>query len=262
MASDKMLSRVSGAIGWMTFNNRARHNAVSLDMWAAAEVILRDFAADDAVRVVVLSGAGGKSFVSGADISKFEEERSNADAVAQYNKVTAGVFNQLATLHKPTIAMIGGYCLGGGLGVAVACDLRICSDTSQFGLPAARLGLGYSFDGLRRLVAAVGEAFAKEIVFTAERFDASRAAAMGLVNQVVPSTQLEAAVTAIAETIAANAPLTVTAMKRTIGEIAKDPDHRDIEMCREVAQACFDSEDYIEGRRAFMEKRKPVFVGR
>ena len=262
MTSDKMLSRATGAIGWMTFNNPERHNAVSLDMWAAAAAILGDFAADESVRVVVLTGAGGKSFVSGADISKFEEERSSKQAVADYNEATATVFRQIEALHKPTIAMIDGYCLGGGLALAVACDLRICSDKSQFGLPAARLGLGYAFEGLRRLVDVVGPAFAKEIVFTAEHFDAARAAAMGLANRVVAASELEQTVTGIAETIAANAPLTVTAMKRTIGEIAKDPDVRDLEMCRRVSQACFDSEDYIEGRRSFMEKRKPVFVGR
>ena len=262
MTSDKMLSHVTGATGWMTFNNPERHNAVSLDMWAAAETILGDFAADDAVRVVVLTGAGGKSFVSGADISKFEAERSNTEAVAHYNEVTAGVFCQLEAMHKPTIAMIDGYCLGGGLGISVACDLRFCSDKSQFGLPAARLGLGYSYDGLRRLVDTVGLAFAKEIVFTAERFEAPRALTMGLVNRVVAAAKLEPTVSALAKTIAANAPLTVTAMKRTIGEIAKDPAERDREMCRQVSQVCFDSEDYIEGRRAFMEKRKAVFVGR
>ena len=262
MTSEKMLSHVTGAVGWMTFNNPERHNAVSLDMWSAAQTILGGFAADETVRVVVLTGAGGRSFVSGADISKFEEERSNKEAVAHYHAVTATVFRELEAMHKPTIAMIDGYCLGGGLGIAVSCDLRLCSDKSQFGLPAARLGLGYSYDGLRRLTDIVGPACAKEIAFTGERFDAARAAAMGLVNRVVAASQLEQTVMDMAETIAGNAPLTVTAMKRTIGEIAKDPDERDREMCRRVSQACFDSADYIEGRRAFMEKRKPIFAGR
>ncbi len=262
MTTDKMLKHTTGATGRMTFNNPERHNAVSLEMWEAAEAILADFAAADGIRVIVIAGSGGKAFVSGADISKFESERATKEGVEHYNSVTAEVFRRLEHAHKPTIAMIDGYCLGGGLGLAVSCDLRICSEKSQFGLPAARLGLGYSYDGLRRLVHVVGPAFAKEIVFTGGHFDAPHAAAMGLANKVVPEEDLERVVTEMAETIAANAPLTVTAMKRIIGEIMKDPEDRDREMCRQVAKACFDSEDYIEGRRAFMEKRKPVFTGR
>ncbi len=262
MTSDKMLKDKTGAIGWMTFNNPERHNAVSLEMWEAAEAILSDFADDDGVRVIVISGSGGKAFVSGADISKFESERASKEAVAHYTATTAKAFAQLDNSHKPTIAMIDGYCLGGGLALAVSCDLRICSSKSQFGIPAARLGLGYAFDGLRRLVGVVGPAFAKEIMFTADRFDASQATTMGLVNRVVPAGDLKGSVTELAETIAGNAPLTVTATKRIIGEIQKDAGERDLEMCRRLVQTCYDSQDYIEGRSAFMEKRKPNFTGR
>ena len=262
MTSDKMLEDKTGAIGWMTFNNPERHNAVSLEMWEAAEAILADFAQDDGVRVIVIGGSGGKAFVSGADISKFESERASKEAVAHYNATTAKAFAQLEGSDKPTIAMIDGYCLGGGLALAVSCDLRICSTKSQFGIPAARLGLGYAFEGLRRLVGVVGPAFAKEIMFTADRFDAAQATTMGLVNRVVAEGDLKSTVTELAETIAGNAPLTVTAVKRIIGETQKDAGERDLEMCKRVVQACFDSEDYIEGRTAFMEKRKPNFVGR
>ena len=168
----------------------------------------------------------------------------------------------LAQSHKPTIAMINGYCIGGGLAVAISCDIRICSEKSQFGIPAARLGLGYAFDGLRKLVGVVGPAFAKEIMFSADRFDSGRALAGGLVNRVVAENELNGTVTKLAETIAGNAPLTVTAAKRVIGETLKDEGERDMEMCRSVVQACFDSADYVEGRTAFMEKRKPNFAGR
>ncbi len=262
MTADKMLKEKTGAIGWMTFNNPERHNAVSLEMWEAAESILADFAEDNDVRVIVVTGAGGKAFVSGADISKFESERGSKEAVAHYSSVSAAAFTRLEQSHKPTIAMIDGYCIGGGLAVAVSCDIRICSEKSQFGIPAARLGLGYAFDGLRRLVGTVGPAFAKEIMFTASRFDSGRALATGLVNRVVVEGDLKKTVTELAETIAENAPLTVTAAKRIIGEIQKDAGDRDLDMCRTLVQACFDSEDYVEGRTAFMEKRKPNFLGR
>ncbi len=262
MATDKMLAETDGAVGRITFNNPERHNAVSLEMWETLERILDDFEADDGVRVIVLTGAGGKAFVSGADISRFEDERATAEAVAKYSATTARIYGRLQNTPKPTIAMIRGYCLGGGLGLAVCCDLRICSDNARFGLPAARLGLGYPIAGLRRLANAVGLAFAKDICFTARRFDAAEAAAMGLVNRVVPDDGLEAAVEETAQAIAGNAPLTVKAMKAILGEIAKDAGERDLEMCDRLVKACFDSDDYVEGRRAFMEKRKPAFAGR
>ena len=202
MTTDKMLKTKTGPIGQLTFNNPERHNAVSLEMWEAALSILTEFAEDDDVRVVVVTGAGGKAFVSGADISKFESERASKEAVAHYNSVSGASMASLAQLHKPTIAMINGYCIGGGLAVAISCDIRICSEKSQFGIPAARLGLGYVFDGLRKLVGIVGPAFAKEIMFSAGRFDSGRALAIGLVNRVVSEDDLDETVTSLAETIA------------------------------------------------------------
>ena len=259
--TDKMLARKDGNVGIVTFNNPERHNAVSLDMWDATKRILDDFAADNEVRVVVLTGAGGKAFVSGADISRFESERANLDAARAYAKRSDAAYASIADFPKPTIAMIGGYCIGGGLGLATCCDLRICSADSRFAVPAAKLGLGYGYTGLKRLVDIVGPAFAKEIFYTARQFDAQEAAAMGLVNRVVPPAELASAVKSITDMICANAPLTIKAVKYTVGEILKDESKRNIARTVELVEECFASRDYNEGRAAFMEKRKPAFIG-
>lgn len=260
--TDKMLARIEDGIGTMTFNNPERHNAVSLEMWEAAAAILDDFANDPAVRVVVLTGAGGKAFVSGADISKFEDERASEEAYNRYNAAVDRASTRLAEHPKPTIAMIRGWCLGGGVGLATCCDLRICSDGSRFAVPAARLGLGYAPKGLKRVVDLVGPAFTKEIFFTARQFTAAEAHQMGLVNRVLPEAELDAYVRDYATTIAGNAPLTIAAAKVAIGELLEDASARDMARCDAMVQACFESRDYVEGRRAFMEKRKPVFEGR
>ena len=262
MATEKILAEKLGAVGRLTFNNPERHNAMSLEMWEAVAEVIADFAHAAEIRVVVVTGAGGKAFVSGADISKFEDERASTEAVARYTRATEGAAESLSTIAKPTIAMIAGYCIGGGVAVALSCDLRICSDDSRFAIPAARLGIGYGYAHLRRLVDQVGPAYAKEILFTARRFDASEALAMGLVNRVVPSDRLEATVAEYTDSIAENAPLSLAAAKAVIGEILKDPAKRDLEACDRLVQGCFDSDDYVEGRRAFMEKRKPRFGGR
>ena len=259
--TDKMLARKDGRVGYVIFNNPERHNAVSLDMWAATSRMLEDFAKDDEVRVVVLTGAGGKAFVSGADISKFESERATLDATQRYNATVEKAYAGIQEFPKPTIAMIRGYCIGGGLGLAVCCDLRICSDNSKFGIPAAKLGLGYSYPGVKRLSDLVGPSFAKEIFFTARQFDAEEARVMGLVNRVVPPAELEAYVKNYADTIAGNAPLTVKAAKFIANETVRDESKRNPARCTELVEQCFKSNDYTEGRRAFMEKRKPAFTG-
>jgi len=260
--TDKMLSRKDGQVGYVIFNNPERHNAVSLDMWARTTEILDEFARDDEVRVVVITGAGGKSFVSGADISKFESERASLEATKVYNATVGKANESIYEFGKPTIAMIRGYCIGGGLGLAVCCDLRICSDNSRFSIPAAKLGLGYAFPGVKRLSDLVGPSFAKEIFFTARQFDAEEARIMGLVNRVVPQAELETYVKNYADTIAANAPLTVKAAKFIANETVRDESKRNLAQATELVEQCFKSNDYIEGRRAFMEKRKPAFTGR
>ena len=260
--TDRMIAEKDGAIGWITFNNPERRNAVSMAMWEALGDIVGHYAADDAIRVIVLKGAGDKAFVSGADISEFEEKRSSPETTKAYHEVSAKANEALRHLGKPTIAMIRGFCVGGGVSVALGCDLRIASGDSRFGVPAAKLGLGYEFDGVKRLIDVVGPAFAKEIFYTARQFSAAEALAMGLVNRVLPDAGLEAYVRDTASAIAANAPLTVGSIKTLVDEAVKDPAARDMALCQQVVDRCFASEDYVEGRTAFMQKRKPVFKGR
>jgi enoyl-CoA hydratase len=260
--TDKMLSRKEAGVGIVTFNNPLRHNAVSLEMWEAAKTMLDAFAAADDVRVVILTGAGGKAFVSGADISKFASERASIESTRAYDVVTAATFSAIYDFPKPTIAMIRGYCVGGGVGLASCCDLRICSEDSRFAVPAAKLGLGYAYSGLKRLTDIVGPSFAKEIFYTARQFSAQEAYAMGLVNRVVPSSELESYVKSITDMICANAPLTIKAVKATVNESLKDESERDLGKIEQMVDACFASSDYTEGRTAFMEKRKPMFTGR
>lgn len=260
-ATEKMLARRDGAIGHVIFNQPEKMNAVSLSMWQCAGALLDEFAADPAIRVVVLSGAGGRAFVSGADISEFGEKRGTAEARAHYNAETAAVYARIEDFPKPVIAMIDGYCIGGGLNLACVCDFRICSAGSQFGMPAARLGLGYPFTAIRRLTDIIGTANARQMMFTAERIDAVHALRIGLVQAVVSKAELAETVRARAEAIARNAPLTVAAMKFIAGQVLTESAARDLARCDAMVAACFASEDYREGRRAFMEKRDPVFRG-
>jgi len=257
----KMLSRKEGGVGYLIFNNPERHNAMSLEMWDATRRILDDFEHDKDVRVVVLTGAGGKAFVSGADISEFEKLRSSQELIEKYNSVSDKAFTGINDFPKPTISMIRGYCIGGGLGLALCTDMRICSDNSKFGVPAAKLGLGYGYTGVKRLVDLVGPSFAKEIFFTARQFDAEEAAAMGLVNRVIPSAELESYVKNYADTISGNAPMTIHAVKFTVAEAVVEDRDRNIAKAEALVAGCYASNDYKEGRKAFMEKRKPVFNG-
>ena len=263
LSTGKVLAKVTDKIGHVIFNNPTRHNAVSLEMWDAVEEALVGFSTNKDVRVVVLSGAGGKSFVSGADISKFDSERGSKDDVNHYNSRIKMVYNLIENYTKPTIAMINGYCIGGGLNLASCTDFRIVSQKSQFAMPAAKLALGYPFEAVSRLINAVGVSEAKLLMFTAKRIDADTAFRIGFVQEVVPDDLLEQRVMEIASLIADNAPLTVAAMKFiSIQAMEPDPDSRDLETCDKMVAKCFASNDYKEGRRAFMEKRKPDFTGK
>ena len=260
--TSKMLAEKDGAIGRLIFNNPARHNAVSLEMWQAVAQIMDDFEQDDRVRVIVLSGAGGKAFVSGADISEFKERRATEEAAAAYAKVSESARLKLNDTLKPTIAMIRGYCIGGGLATALACDIRIAAEGSRFGIPAAKLGLGYAYDGIKKLIDMVGPAFAREIFYTARQFTAEEALQMGLINRLVPSDELESYTKSYCDMIAGNAPLTVKSAKVAVREALKPESERDLDLCKRLVAECFASEDYTEGRTAFMEKRRPAFKGR
>jgi enoyl-CoA hydratase/carnithine racemase len=252
-------ARKLGAIGWLIFNNPARRNAVSLGMWEAIPRVLDDFAADREIRCVVLAGEGDKAFVSGADISQFEAQRSDPEAVQRYEAIAEAAQAKLQGFDKPTIAMVRGYCLGAGVNIANVCDLRIAGDDARFGIPAAKMGLGYRASSMQSLVGVVGAAYAKEIMLTARQFTAAEAKAMGLVHHVMPVAELEKFTREYCEGVAANAPLTMRAAKRIIREVARS--EYDAALCRSWVKECFDSADYIEGRKAFMEKRKPVFKG-
>jgi enoyl-CoA hydratase len=261
-STDKMLATKEGRVGIMTFNNPEKRNAVSYEMWVAAEAILKDFAEDQQVRVVVLTGAGGKAFVSGADISKFESERASQEATQRYNEQTERIYGALYAFEKPTIAMIRGFCVGGGLNLAICCDMRIATAESRFALPAARLGLGYGYNGIRRYIDTIGPVATKEIFFTARQFGTDEALRWGVINHSVAEDELETRVMETANMIADNAPLTIKGIKLSTIEVLRDPQDRDLGKPAAAVAACFASADYIEGRNSFMEKRKPNFTGK
>jgi enoyl-CoA hydratase len=261
-ADGKILQSVADGVGIITFNNPEKRNAMSLDMWEGLGSALVELRDDPEVRVVIMVGAGDKAFVSGADISQFEKTRHNAEASEEYSKKSAAQRALLADYPKPTIACIRGFCLGGGMQVAMLADIRIASENSQFGIPAAKLGIAYGYDGLKHLVSLVGPSWARLIMYTGMRIDSAEALRIGLVDRVVPDTELWNATSEIARTISGNAPLAIKAAKITIAQILKDPDKRDMDAIKQIGTACMDSEDFREGRRAFMEKRKPLFTGR
>ena len=261
-ATEQLIIDKRDGVGYIGLNQPEKHNAISYEMWLGITAAMDDFEGDDDVRVIVLAGEGGKAFSAGADISQFEKKRGSADAIETYNAAVKTAQHKLMAVPKPTIAKITGYCIGGGLGTALCCDLRIASEDSKFGIPAAKLGLGYGYHALRPLVALVGPSFAKEILFTARRFTAEEAYGMGLINRVLPRAELDKFIKDYTDTMAGNAPLTIKACKQIVTEIMKDSEERDLELCQKLVDDCFSSADYKEGRTAFMEKRKPNFRGK
>jgi len=260
--TDRMIGEKEGGIGWITFNNPERRNAVSLAMRIALIKILTEFENDPDIRVMVMKGSGDKAFVSGSDISEFKDKRSTPEQAAEYQKAGADLDACFDKIQKPLIAMIHGVCLGNGLGTALKCDLRISSDTAMFGIPAARLGLVYNYPGVKRVVDLVGASRAMEMIFTARRFTAQEALQINLVNEVVPFERLEARVREIAALIVENAPISVRAGKLMVKEAMKDAQARDMALCEALVKEGLSSEDFKEGRTAFMEKRRPQFKGR
>jgi enoyl-CoA hydratase len=260
--TERVKTWLDGSVLHIRFNNPAKHNALSVDMWGAVPPLLAKAEADDNVRMVVLSGEGGKSFISGADISQFEDQRAQKEAVKQYEQLAEGALQGLAEFGKPTVAAIDGYCIGGGVNVAIACDIRIATPESTFAIPATRLGLGYRFSALKNLTDLIGPGFAKDIFFTARRLKSDEALSIGLINRVSTPGGLDALLAEYTLAITTGAPLTIKAGKRIIREVLKPDSEIDMDLCRRMILDCFESEDYAEGRKAFMEKRKPTFRGK
>jgi enoyl-CoA hydratase len=260
--TDRMKVRLDGAALHIVFDNLARHNALSVDMWGAVPPLLKQAEHDDRVRLVVFSGAGEKAFVSGADISQFEDQRAAKEAVKHYEALAEDALMGIYRFPKPTIACIRGWCIGGGVNVAISCDIRLAASDAVFSIPAARLGLGYRYSALKNLVDLIGVGPAKDLFFTARRIDAAEALRLGLVTRTAPVAELPALLDEYVKSIGENAPLTVQAGKAIIGEILKPSPELDMQRCRDLIIGCFESEDYAEGRRAFMDKRRPVFKGR
>jgi enoyl-CoA hydratase/carnithine racemase len=259
--TDKIIVKKDGAIGRIIFNNPDKLNAMSLEMWEAFTKAVLELDADHAIRVIVLRGAGEVSFVAGADVSKYEDERMGEDAQERYAQAGEVGMAALYNSGKIAVAAIDGWCIGGGISLAVSCDLRYCSEKSKFGQPAMRYGIGYRYKSLRRLVNVVGAPATKDMLLGGLQFDSQEALAKGLVGRVLPQAEFDAVIEKTLANIAAGAPLTAKQVKFTLNTILEDPADRDLEKCEAMFQACYASQDYREGIRAFAEKRKPVFVG-
>ena len=259
--SGPLISEIHNKIAWIVFNNPERMNAMSKDMWDSSANLLDKYASDSNVRAIVLTGAGERSFVAGADISKFETERASTEAMASYNESVANFHKSLNAITKPTIARVNGYCIGGGLAIAIGCDIRVCSEKSTFGVPAAKLGIGYKAKGIMELERLVGPAFTAEIFYTGRQFSSEEAKVMRLINRVVPEDKFDEAVADLLGRVAQNAPLSIRAVKEALIESGKPDSERDFSAHHSTVEQCQTSSDYTEGRTAFMEKRRPLFTG-
>jgi enoyl-CoA hydratase len=258
----ELKTSIKDGVATVLFSNLPKMNAMSYDMWQAVPKVFAELDANPAVRIIVCAGDGEKAFISGADISQFEKLRGTVEAQVVYNQAVDAAYTAPMNTTKPVIARIRGICIGGGLGFAAACDLRICSEDSIFRMPAARLGLGYSPAGVRRFMNVLGPANTTDIFMSARKFDAKEALRMGFVSKVVPVADLEKETAAYCKMVAENAPLTVAAAKYAVQQWMKDEKDRDLAKAMKMVEACFASEDHKEGRKAFMEKRTPEFKGR
>jgi enoyl-CoA hydratase/carnithine racemase len=250
-----------GPVGWLVLNRPERRNALSAAMWRAIPQLVGAMTDDPAVRVIAATGAGGEAFAAGADISEFSGNRDDATAAAAYEQMNLAAFRALQETPKPVVAVISGFCIGGGLALALSCDIRLAAQGAQFALPPARRGLAYPTAGIASLLSAVSAATARDLIFTARRIDADEALRIGLVSRVVAREALETSAATLLATIAANAPLTIAAAKRTIAAVDAGLTEAARAEVAALAARCFDSADYKEGRTAFLERRNPVFTG-
>lgn len=262
MPSPKIIVERDNQVAYLILNNEARHNAISLEMFDAIRESLRELSKDDGVRVLVVRGAGNKAFAAGADISEFESQRATPAQIEAYVARSEPGYADLYEFPKPTIAMIRGWCVGGGFALAAACDVRLCDEAAKFCNPSGRVAVGWGASGIRRVVNVIGPSYTKEMVFTGRNYTAQQAQRMGFVSEIFPAAAIESATREYAAQVASLAPLTLSSVKRIVGELMKDGGARNDELCRSLYMGCYTSADYVEGRRAFMEKRKPHFVGR
>ena len=260
-STNEVIGISAGKIGWIIINNPARRNAMSRAMWETLPPLLDTLCALPDTRLIIVTGAGGKAFISGADISEFEKQRASLEANKAYDEAAGAAFNAIAECILPTIAMVRGPCIGGGMATALSCDMRIAAENSIFGIPAAKLGVGYQFDGIQRIVSLIGPARTKALMYTAEFYKAPRAEAMGLIDESVATDELEARIMQIADMICANAPLSIRAAKLAVDEAVKDPELRNMGRVQAAIDQAWSSDDVKEGHRAFLEKRPAQFKG-
>jgi len=257
MSEGRIDLMVQGHVAQVTIDDVTRHNAMSLSMWTALLAAFDEIDCRPEIRVCVLRGAGEKSFVSGANISEFETQRNSEASVARYNDMVKRTQQAIFRCRVPVIAAISGICYGGGLGLALSCDMRYAAPHSRFRMPAARLGLGYDIDNMKSILNNLGPQATAEAFYTARVYDAQSAQAMGMVLAVVED--VFAHCTALAQEIATNAPLTIQAAKKTLVALADD--EKDMMSVKTTIDDCFKSSDYAEGRLAFAQKRSPLFSG-
>ena len=261
-SESKLIIEKENGVGRITIHNPKRHNAMTLDMWLQMPVAIKDFSQDETVRLVIITGSGERAFCAGADISQFEKNRSSEEAQQIYNEAVGAASLAIDNMEKPTLARVRGYCLGGGFGLALRCDLRIASEDATFAVPAAKLGIGYGMSGIKQLNDLVGPSFTKEVFYTARQFTALEAYNMGMINRVIPTAELDEYISDYEQRISGNAPLTIRATKLAVQELTQQDNPPDWKKAEQWVKDCFDSSDFVEGRRAFMEKRKPIFTGK